>query len=241
MFVSPSAFRCIAYLPHALQHARRYVIANVNSFRTNTFLPTSVVRRQLDRVLKRLFPTRRSSAVRKHFSAQQRLVTALGAWMQVAGWPRRAGDALDNDANDTCASLSSTHLSVASPSPLSAPSALVVQVATHLATSAVQAASAVQVEKVHTSLRFFSVHVPTPTPRQMLATSAREEIVKWQAQWQHVSAEVRQSLDGSERRISRSRLPGGLARARVVSGWVGGAEWKWVSENHVGRSQRRLF
>ena len=60
VFVSPSVSLCIACLPHALRHARRYVIANVNSFRTNTFLPTSLVRRQLDRVLRRLFPTRRS-------------------------------------------------------------------------------------------------------------------------------------------------------------------------------------
>jgi hypothetical protein len=82
---------------------------------------------------------------------------------------------------------------------------------------------------VHTSLRFFSVHVPTPTPLHMLATSAREEIDKWQAQWQHVSPEVRQSVDGSDRRLSRSRLPAGLAGARVVSGLVGGTGWKWVS------------
>ncbi len=181
-FVSPSIFLYIARLPHALQHARRYVIANVNSFRTNTFFPTSMVRRQLDRVLKRLFPTRRSSAVRKHLSAHQRLVTALGAWMQVAGWPRRAG-AFDNDA---CASLSSTLASVASSSS-PAPSAVAASVV----------ASAVQVETVHTSLRFFSVPVPTPTPPHTLATSARGETVKWEAQWQHVSPEVRQSVDGN--------------------------------------------
>jgi hypothetical protein len=186
------------------------MIANVNSFRTNTFSPTSLVRRHLDRVLKRLFPTRRSSAARKRLRAEQRLVTALGAWMQVAGWPRHA---LDDDA---CASLSSTHLSVASSLSLPVPSASVVS-------------SAVQVETVHTSLRFFSVHVPTPTPLHMLATSAREEIDKWQAQWQHVSPEVRQSVDGSDRRLSRSRLPAGLAGARVVSGLVGGTGWKWVS------------
>ena len=208
--------------------ARRYVIANVNSFRTNTFLPTSLVRRQLDRVLRRLFPTRRSSAARKRLSAQQRLVTALGAWMQVAGWPRRA---LDDDA---CASLSSTHLSVASSSSLPAPSAS--------APSASVASSAVQVETVHTSLRFFSVHVPTPTPPHTLAISARGEIVKWQAQWQRVTPEVRQSFDGSERLLLRWRLPAGLARARVVSGWVGGTGRKPASGDHVGRrSQRRLF
>jgi hypothetical protein len=192
VLVSPSFFRCIAYLPHVLHHTRRYVIANVNSFRTNTFLPTSLVRRQLDRVLKRLFPTRRSSAARKYLGTQQRLVTALGAWMQVAGWPRRRG-ALDHDANDACASLSSTRPSVAWSS-LPAPSASVA--------AASLAASAVQVETVHTSLRFFSVHVPTPTPPRSLATSARGEIVKWQAQWQHVSPEVRQSVNGSERILS---------------------------------------
>ncbi len=170
------------------------MIANVNLFRTNTFLLTSLVRRQLDRVLKRLFPTRCSSAARKRLSAQQRLVTALGAWMQVAGWPRRA---LDDDA---CTSLSSTHLSVALSSSLPAPSASV-------------ASSAVQVETVHTSLWFFSVHVPTPMPPHTLATSARGEIVKWQAQWQHVSPEVRHSVDGSERILSCARLPAGLARA----------------------------
>ena len=229
MFVSPSVSLCIACLPHALRLARRYVIANVNSFRTNTFLPTSLVRRQLDRVLRRLFPTRRSSAARKRLSAQQRLVTALGAWLQVAGWPRRAGDALENDA---CASLSATHLSLASSLP--APSASVA--------AASVVASAVQVETVHTSLRFFSVHVPTPTPPHTLAISARGEIVKWQAQWQHVTPEVRQSFDGSERLLLRWRLPAGLARARVVSGWVGGTGRKPASGDHVGRrSQRRLF
>ena len=199
-----------------VRHARRYVIANVNSFRTSTFLPTSLVRRQLDRVLKRLFPTRRSSAARKHLSAQQRLVTALGAWMQVAGWPRRAGDACDNDA---CASLSSTHLFVASSS-LPAPSASVA--------AASVAASAVQVETVHTSLRFFSVHVPTPTPPHTLATAARAEIVKWQAQWQHVSPEVRH--DGCERILSRSRWLGGLH-----VGWVVGLR-QWT-ESGVGDMQ----
>ncbi len=160
-------------MPHALQHARRYVVAKVNSFRTNTFLPTSGVRRQLDRVLKRFFPTRRSSAVRKRLSAQQRLVTALGAWMQVAGWPRRAGD-------DACASLSSTHPSVASS--LLAPLASVA--------AASVAAPAVQVDTVHTFLRFLSVHVPTPTPLRTIATGAPGDIVKWQAQWQ-LSQEVR--------------------------------------------------
>ncbi len=204
-------------LPGTLQHARRYVIANVNSFRTNTVLPSSVVRRQLDRVLKRLFPTRRSSAARKHLNAQQRLVTALGAWMQVAGWPRRAGDA------DACASLSTKHPSVASSS-LPAPSASVA--------AAYVAAPAVQVETVHTSLRFFSVHVPTPTPPRTLATSARGEFVKWQAQWQHVSPEVRQSVDESQRIPSRSRLPAGLTRARVVSGCVDGTGRKRVSGDH---------
>jgi hypothetical protein len=234
--VPPALFPCLSACPtHCNMRARRYVIANVNSFRTNTFLPTSLVRRQLDRILKRLFPTRRSSAARKRLSAQQRLVTALGAWMQVAGWPRRARDALDDDA---CASLSSTRPSVASSS-LPAPSASVA--AASVVASAVQTASAVHVEKVHTSLRFFSVHVPTPTPPHMLATSAREEIVKWQAQWQHVSPEVRQSVDGSDRRLSRCRLPAGLAGARVVSGWVGGTGWKWVSGDVAldGRGQVR--
>jgi hypothetical protein len=90
------------------------------------------------------------------------------------------------------------------------------------APSASVASSAVQVETVHTSLRFFSVHVPTPTPPHSLATSARGEIVKWQAQWQHVSPEVRQSVGGSERVLLRSRLPAGLARARWRVGSVGG-------------------
>jgi hypothetical protein len=75
--------QCFIHTTHDVRN--RYMITNIHSLRTNTAMPTSLVRRQLDRVLKRLFPNRRSSAEQQHLSAQEQLVLALGKWMMLAG------------------------------------------------------------------------------------------------------------------------------------------------------------
>ncbi len=75
--------QCFIHTTHDVRN--RYMITNIHSLRTNTAMPTSLVRRQLDWVLKRMFPNRRSSAAQRHLSAQEQLVLALGKWMMLAG------------------------------------------------------------------------------------------------------------------------------------------------------------